>query len=146
MRVVGLDFGERRIGIAVSDVSRTLARPLHTIAPGTSLAERITAVEAEIVQLAGEPDGLAAVVVGLPYSLAGQPHAQTERVLAFVEALRDRTDIPVTLQDERLTTVEADARLALRESDWRRRKSRLDAASAAVILQDYLDQNSEALG
>ena len=66
MRVVCLDFGERRIGIAVSDASRTLARPLHTIAPGASLAERVTAVVAEIVQLAGEPDGLAAIVVGLP--------------------------------------------------------------------------------
>ena len=146
VRVVGLDVGERRIGIAVSDVSRTLARPLRTIVPGESLAERVTAVAGEIAQLAGESDGLAAVVVGLPCSLDGQPHAQTERVLAFVEALRGTTDVPVALQDERLTSVEAEARLAVRESDWRRRKARLDAASAAVILQDYLDQRLEAGG
>ena len=60
-------------------------------------------------------------------------------VLRFVEILRARATVPVELQDERLSSWEAESRLALREKDWRRRKSRLDAAAAAVILQDYLD-------
>ena len=66
----------------------------------------------------------------------------TESVLAFVEALRVSTALPIALQDERLSSVEAEQRLALREPNWRKRKSRLDAASAAVILQDYLDRTT----
>ena len=63
-----------------------------------------------------------------------------------MERLRTRTPLPVYLQDERLTSVEAEARLAAREPDWRRRKARLDAAAAAVILQDFLDASSIAAG
>jgi putative Holliday junction resolvase len=63
----------------------------------------------------------------------------TAAVLAFAESLAARTSLPVTLQDERLTSREAESRLALREKDWRARKARVDAAAAAVILQDYLD-------
>ena len=63
--------------------------------------------------------------------------------MAFVEALRQRTDISIALQDERLTSREAESRLAQREKDWRKRKTRLDAASAAVILQDYLDRSAQ---
>ena len=58
---------------------------------------------------------------------------------AFVAALRKRTAVPVITQDERLTSVEAESRLAVREKDWRRRKAKLDAAAAAIILQEYLD-------
>ena len=140
VRVLGVDFGERRIGLAVSDVSRTLARPLCMIAPNGSLADHVTAVAGEITRLAGEADGLARVVVGLPRSLDGRAHAQTARVLAFVEALRGATCLPVAVQDERLSSLEAESRLAAQEKDWRKRKLKLDAAAAAVILQDYLDQ------
>ena len=108
---------------------------------GGSLAERAAAVGAEATAMAAEEDGLGALVVGVPRSLDGTAHQQTERVLAFVEALRSSTTLPVALQDERLTSVEAEQRLATRERDWRKRKARLDAASAAVILQDYLDRN-----
>ena len=69
----------------------------------------------------------------------GKPHRQTETVLRFVALLRSKAAVPVELQDERLSSREAESRLALREKDWRRRKLRLDAAAAAVILQDYLD-------
>lgn len=92
--------------------------------------------------LACDPDGLGAVVVGWPTSLAGRPHAQTERVQAFVDALCRLTDLPVVTQDERLTSRVAEARLAEQETDWRRRKARLDAAAAAILLQDYLDQQA----
>jgi len=76
----------------------------------------------------------------VPRSLDGTPHKQTTRTLAFVESLRKATALPVVTQDERLTSVEAEQRLAIREQDWRKRKKLLDAASAAVILQDYLDE------
>jgi putative Holliday junction resolvase len=64
----------------------------------------------------------------------------TPRVQAFAAALRARLAVPVVLQDERLTSREAESRLAVREKDWRARKKQLDAAAAAVILQDYLDE------
>ncbi len=139
MRILGIDYGERRIGLAVSDPTGTLARPLRTIAPTGSTGVRAGAVAGEVAALAAESDGLQSVVVGLPRRLDGGVHAQTARVLTFVEALRQSVALPVALQDERLSSVEADQRLAAREPDWRRRKRRLDAAAAAVILQDYLD-------
>ena len=140
MRALGIDYGERRIGLAVSDGSGTLARPLRVVSPRGSLRERAAAVAVEVAGAAAEPDGLGMVVVGVPRALNGMPHDQTARVLAFVEALRAATSLPVALQDERLTSVEAEQRLAVRERDWRKRKAKLDAAAAAVILQDYLDR------
>jgi putative holliday junction resolvase len=68
-----------------------------------------------------------------------RPSPQPADVDAFVSRLRARTGLPVFVQDERLSSVEAESRLAVREGDWRRRKAKLDAAAAAVILQDFLD-------
>ena len=95
-------------------------------------------------ELGDDDDGLAGIVVGLPSHLDGRPHEHAVRVRAIASALGQRTGLPVTLQDERLTSVEAEQRLALRERDWRKRKARLDAAAAAVILQDYLDAHVDA--
>ena len=141
MRLLGIDVGERRIGLALSDPSGTLASPLHVLVISGQLEARVEAIAREIDRLAREEKGLAGVVVGLPTALDGRRHAQTDQVTAFVEALRHRTPVPVTVQDERLTSREAESRLAVSEKNWRRRKTRLDAAAAAVILQDYLDQN-----
>lgn len=142
MRALGIDYGDRRIGLAVSDASATLARPLRVVEARGSLRERAAAVAGEVAAVAAEPDGLAVVVLGVPRALAGAAHRQTERVLAFADALRAVTGVRLVLQDERLTSVEAESRLAVRERDWRKRKARLDAAAAAVILQDYLDRNA----
>jgi putative Holliday junction resolvase len=140
VRFVAFDVGRKRTGVAVSDASGTLARPLATLGGERALAD----AEGLVARLAEEEEGLAGVVVGLPVRLDGTPNDETPRVLAFAEALRRRCPVPVVLQDERLTSVEAEQRLALREPDWRRRKARLDAASAAVILQDYLDSRAPA--
>jgi putative Holliday junction resolvase len=94
---------------------------------------------AEIRKLTTDDDGLEAVVVGWPRRLDGSPTDQTPIVEAFARALGAQIDIPVVLQDERLSSHEAESRLARREPDWRKRKQQLDAAAAAVILQDYLD-------
>ena len=141
MRLLGIDMGERRIGLALSDPSGTLASPLRVLTISGQLEARVEAIAQEVDRLAREEDGLAGVVVGLPTALDGRRHAQTDQVTAFVEALRHRTPLPVSVQDERLTSREAESRLAVREKNWRRRKTRLDAAAAAVILQDYLDQS-----
>ena len=146
MRVLGIDVGDRRIGLAMSDASATLARPWRTVVREGSVNDVVTSLAGEIRRLEQEDDGLARIVIGLPRRLDGRPHDQTTRVLAFAEALGALTKVPVTLQDERLTSREAESRLALREPDWRKRKARLDAAAAAVILQDYLDQRSGARG
>jgi putative Holliday junction resolvase len=141
MRVLGIDLGERRIGLAISDASRTLARPLATVRV-EGADEAVDRIVATIERLSLEDDGLDAVVVGLPLRLDGSPTSSTPRVKAFIEALRARTSLTVATEDERLTSHEAESRLALRERDWRRRKEKLDAAAAAIILQDYLDHSS----
>ena len=139
-RIVGFDVGERRIGVAVSDPTGTLARPLAAL-PTTGLDGNALQVSLdELARLAGE-DPLDAIVVGLPRRLDGSPNAMTPRVERFAARLRDRAGLAVFLQDERLTSVEAESRLAAREKNWRSRKGRLDAAAAAVILQDYLDNH-----
>jgi putative Holliday junction resolvase len=92
-----------------------------------------------VARLAAEVEGLERLVVGLPRRLDGSPNEMTPRVQAFARALGQRTALPVVLQDERLTSIEAESRLAERDTDWRTRKKRLDAAAAAIILQDYLD-------
>ena len=138
MRVVGIDLGERRIGVAVSDVSGTLARPLKTIERSGSDGDAVEQVYALVAEVAAE-DGVASVVVGMPARLDGSPSPQTLRIRQMVALLAARLQMPVWTQDERLSSHEADERLSLREKDWRKRKAKLDAAAAAVILQDFLD-------
>ena len=139
-RVAGLDVGERRIGVAVSDVTGTLARPVGVLQTTGLDGDALDRAVGEVARLAAEDDGLASLVVGLPRRLDGSPNDMTPRVEKFAAALAARTALPVVLQDERLSSREAESRLALREKDWRARKARIDAAAAAIILQDYLDQ------
>ena len=138
VRVLGIDVGDRRVGLAISDPSRTLARPLTTLTV-TNRSDAVGKVIEWVSRLRDEDDGLDAIVVGLPTRLDGTPTDVTPRVLAFVDALKARTSLPVATEGERLTSHEADERLAATERDWRRRKVLLDAAAAAIILQDYLD-------
>ena len=140
MRVLGIDLGLRRVGLAISDPSGTLARPLTTLKV-TSAADAIDRVTEEITRLSSEEDGLAAIVVGVPARLDGSPTGETARAVEFIEALSARVSPPVAGGDERLTSREAESRIAIGERDWRRRKDKLDAVAAAIILQDYLDQN-----
>ncbi|MGE5244238.1 MAG: Holliday junction resolvase RuvX [Betaproteobacteria bacterium] len=140
-RILGVDWGLRRIGLAISDASGTLARPLRTLRV-SGFPDALAQVAAETARLSEDEDGLAGVVVGLPRRLDGTPTAETPQVEAFVAALRERIRVPIVLQDERLSSQEAESRLAVGERDWRARKARLDAAAAAVILQDYLDRRA----
>src|SRR5262245_35430511 len=139
MRILGVDLGRRRVGLAVSDPSGTIARPLMTLSLDGS-SDAVERVAAEVERLMAEDDGLSAVVVGLPRRLDGSPTEETALATAFVDALTQRIAVPVFTEAERLSSHEADSRLAIGERDWRKRKSRLDAAAAAVILQDYLNR------
>ena len=136
---MGLDVGEKRIGIAISDATATLARPVGVLKAAGLSANTVTMVSAEIARLAAEDDPVSSIIVGLPRRLDGSSSDMTSRVERFAADLGTRTGLPVVLQDERLTSREAESRLAVREKDWRVRKERLDAAAAAIILQDYLD-------
>lgn len=136
-----MDVGRTRIGLAISDPSQTLARPLTTLMVRADTA--IDTVVQAIARLVAEDDGLERVVVGLPVRLNGEPNEQTRYVEKFVGALKTRTGLPIEVEDERLTSREAESRLALRERDWRKRKEQLDAAAAAIILQNYLDRRQQ---
>jgi len=136
---VGLDIGRRRIGVAISDATGTLARPVGVLSRGGADADALRLVADEIARLGAEEDGVAAIVLGLPRRLDGSPNEMTPLVHTFADQLRTASGLPVVLQDERLSSREAESRLAIREKDWRARKKKLDAAAAAIILQDYLD-------
>jgi putative pre-16S rRNA nuclease len=143
MRVLGVDLGTRRIGLALSDDTATLARPWRTLDAGATPQASAKSL-AELVDTGRRNDDdematIGAVVVGLPRRLNGDDTDQSRAAREFAGALTGLLRLDVHLQDERLTSVEAESRLAVREKDWRRRKAKLDAASAAIILQDYLD-------
>lgn len=144
MRALGVDYGRRRIGLALSDASRTLARPWKTLAAGATPEASAALLAADIVRLNTEEpdDAVDVIVIGLPRRLGGEDNEQTPLVREFGAALERATGLPTAWQDERLSSHEADQRLAEREPDWRRRKKKLDAAAAAIILQDHLDQHT----
>lgn len=144
MRVLGVDYGRKRIGLALSDATGMLARPWKTIAPRGGAREIAAGVAAELEALAAAGDAVGAVVIGFPRRLSGAPNEQTKEVEALAAQLRAQLSVPVILQDERLTSREAESRLAAREKDWRKRKLALDAEAAAIILQDYLDSTPQA--
>lgn len=121
-----------------------LARPWKAV-PRTGNPEQVArALAGEVASLRQESDGLEAVVLGFPRRLSGEPNAQTAIVESLAALLRGLIDVPLVLQDERLSSREAESLLARREKDWRKRKGLLDAAAAAVILQDYLDSRAGA--
>lgn len=139
MRAVGIDYGERRIGLALSDATGLLASPWKTLLNDANARAAAARVAAELQDLERRDEAVGAVVIGLPRRLDGQANDQTPRVRAFARSLEPLIAAPITLQDERLTSHDADAMLAARERDWRKRKAQLDAMAAALILQDYLD-------
>jgi putative Holliday junction resolvase len=143
MRMLGVDAGRRRIGLAVSDDSSTLARPWQTIDAGSTpsvSAERIAALLDRERRATLDDFVIGGIVVGLPRRLNGADTDATADARALAAALGARTGLAVSLQDERLTSREAEATLARREPDWRARKKLIDAAAAAIVLQDYLDR------
>ena len=143
MRVLGIDYGERRIGLAVSDASGTLARPLATVPGHRDIPTAVGGVLRALGEFELADERIDMIVVGLPKRLDGSANDQTARAEAFATMLARQSGRPVELQDERLTSHEADALLAVRERDWRRRKQKLDAAAAAVILQEFLDKRRQ---
>lgn len=133
------------MGLALSDATGTLASPWRLVDRPPAEAATVNLLAGLVEGLRDEDDGLEAVVVGWPRRLDGRPTDQTAAVERLASALEARTGLRVVLQDERLSSHEAEARLSESgERDWRARKRKLDAAAAAVILQDYLDHQRPA--
>lgn len=140
-RVLGLDIGDRRIGVAITDPLGFSAQPLITMGR-SNLKQEVK----NIARLIRKHD-VAAIVAGNPLHMSGEPSPQAAKAQAFATALRETFNLPVHLQDERLSSAEAHElmdRLGLPRGP--ERKSRLDQYAAVIILQDWLDQQERAHG
>lgn len=131
MRVLGVDWGERRIGLAVSDDTGTIASPYKTVANDA-------AVLASIVQAAAEA-AAEEIIIGFPLTMTGEEGPQAEKVKEFAFALQSRVALPIKFVDERLTTKAALEKLRHAGAPPLKIKATADAAAAALILQTYLD-------
>jgi putative Holliday junction resolvase len=131
MRVLGVDLGSVRVGVALSDRTGTLASPLVVLPRTPDLHDRLASLVDE--------HEVEAVVVGLPRSLDGRERQAAATVRAEVRRLADRLAVPTHLQDERLSTVAAHAGLAAAGRTARQRRGTVDASAAAVLLQSWLD-------
>ena len=134
-RALGLDLGDARIGVAISDDDRRLAVPLGTVRTGAPADLRA------IAELVREHQ-VTMVVVGLPLAMSGATGERAAHAERFAEALRAVLDVPVELQDERLSTVEAERSLREAGVSGRSRRAVVDRSAAAVILQAWLDRSA----
>lgn len=134
MRALGIDFGLKRVGLAVSDRTGTLVSPLKTI-------ERTTR-QALFDELTGiiHDEAIEAVVVGLPLSLDGEDTLTTRQARNFAESLTRRVAVPVHLMDERLTSAQAEEELNAAGLRGAKRKTALDSQAAVVILRSWLER------
>jgi putative Holliday junction resolvase len=137
MRALALDVGERRTGVAISDPTGTLARPLESLDRG-SRGEDFDAVAALVAE-----HGVDLIVVGQPLGPDGAEGPQAQRIARYAEAMAAHLSVDVILWDESLTTVAAEEIMRQNRSEKKRRRARsngeLDSFAAAVILQSYLD-------
>lgn len=134
MRVMALDYGDARIGIALSDPLKILAKPYETYHRTTETDDF-----EHLKQIIKEQD-VDIIVVGLPLNTEGEEQDTAIKVRAFCEKLKNFVNLPIKFMDERMSSVVADEILKQTEKDWKKRKANLDAVSAMVILQDYLDE------
>jgi len=133
MRILAVDYGKKRTGLAIADDEVRIAAPLQTV--HTSDRSALVEAVAEVV----EREEVGRVVLGLPLNMNGTEGPMVEAVRALAEALRQRTGVPVDLFDERLTSHAAEGHLAGTPFTKAQRKRRVDALAAMVLLQSFLD-------
>lgn len=134
MRYLGLDIGDRWIGVAVSDPSGKLASPLTIIGRTKDMAD-LEAIDSII-----EQNDVGRIIVGLPRSMNGSLGRQAEKVQEFTDQLRRHVEVPMEFRDERLTTVSANRLMRESSTKKSKTKARDDAIAAALILQSFLDE------
>ena len=134
MRIMGIDYGEKRTGVAVSD-------PLGITAQGLPTIER-TNIQADIQKILNvlREKEVNEIVVGLPKHMDNSLGEKAEAVMAFVDLLKKHVTIPVNTSDERLSTVRAHKAMLEGDLSRKKRKDRVDMIAAQLILQDYLDR------
>ena len=132
-RIVALDVGDATIGVAATDELRLAAHPVTVIRRGASVKADLRAVESLLAEL-----DAAEVVVGIPLDADGGEGPQAAKVREFAQRLARRVRVPLTMWDERYSTAEAEQLLLERDVSRAKRRSRIDATAAAVILQEYL--------
>ncbi|MGD1083659.1 MAG: Holliday junction resolvase RuvX [Verrucomicrobiota bacterium] len=137
MRILGLDHGSKRVGVALSDETACIAQPLEFIAaePLAACLERIKAIAAD--RQVGQ------IVVGLPRNMNGTYGPAAEAARKFAASLEHALGLPVKLWDERLTSVQANRLLIEAGVSRARRKTKVDQSAAAILLQSYLDAASQ---
>lgn len=133
MKVIGIDYGEARIGVALSDLLKMLASPYTTY-----YAKHTDEDYQFFIDLINK-EKVDTLVVGLPYNMQGEEQAIAIKAREFGSTLAERSGCKLVLVDERMTSVVAEDILRQKYRDWRDRKKHLDEVSAMVILQDYLD-------
>jgi putative Holliday junction resolvase len=141
IRALGLDPGSKRIGVAVSDRSGTIASPLVVLTRSSSRDHDLR----ELARLVRDEEA-DVVVVGLPLNLDGTPSRSSKAATALARQLATVVEVPVELHDERLTTVTAERTMIAAGLDGVRRRQRVDKVAAAVMLQSWLDARAHRLG
>ena len=137
-RIMALDIGDVRIGIALSDLLQTIARPFE------SYRRKGFVKDIEyILNLAKEKE-VGQIVSGLPLSMDGSENAQSAKVREFAEALAARTEIPISFVDERFTTVSAERLLVSADVSREGRKKVVDKIAAAIILDNFMSRNKKS--
>lgn len=138
-RIMALDIGDRRIGIAISDGLGLTAQPLFTLHRTSSVREDIRSI-ARMVR----KHEVKEIVVGLPLHISGEESPQTIKTKKFAEELAERVGLPMHYVDERLTSLEADDLMKQTGASPQDRKARIDQVAAALILQGFLDARRSA--
>ncbi len=138
MRTLGIDFGEKRIGLAISDPLGILATPIETLE-----SSEIDLVVSRLAEIISE-HSVSQIVVGIPWNLSGKSSPQTKKTFDFISFISGNFEIPIKQIDERFTSVQAKKKLRVEDKRSRKKQKKLpkgsiDSASAAIILQTYLD-------
>lgn len=133
-RIMSVDFGDTRTGLALSDISRYLASGIGYVSPGG-----IVKTADKVAEMAREQKA-SAVIVGLPKNMDGSEGFRADRAKEFAELLRERLDLPVAMFDERMTTMAASRFLNETNTRGAKRKTVVDTLSAQIILQNVLDR------
>lgn len=134
-RILALDYGTKRIGVALSDPLKLFAKP-HSVIPNTNWEEVLQALQ-ELIS----SQSVAYIVVGMPYAIDGSHSPKTHETEIFAASLKAAVAVPVRTWDERYSSQEAEAELRKMGKSWQEARHLVDAMAAAMILKNYLEQN-----
>lgn len=131
MRILGIDYGEKRIGVSISD-------PLGLTAQGIAIVKNIE----ELKNIADKYQGISKIVIGLPKTMRGEIGPSAQKVLIFIDELKKVFNLPIITWDERLTSAQANRMYMEAGVSEKKRRATIDMTAAVIILQNYLDSAS----